>query len=186
MMTAAPPSPEKIDPVTFLDATLEKTWHALCNHFDVIAKMPASQILFCKVDASMPHQAAERVFVNMITESIEHVGRFSPWYTQPARKFGIISICDEQTNCRKWILAPESLRQWKDELKNLRLAIEKNSGLIQASLLLDQLSMKELSKGSQITAKCECCPPKLIQIKKEILDQSAITCDACQCSFIPI
>lgn len=185
MMTAAPPSPEKIDPVIYLDHTLETTWCAICERFDVVAEIPELQFLFCKAEISNPYQAAERVLVNMITESIEHVGRFSPWYTQPARKFGIVSVRDQETNCRQWILSHEALEMWKSELGQLRSAIEKNTGLIQASLLLDQLSIQELSDGSQITARCECCPPKIIRIKRTILEESTITCETCNCAFAP-
>jgi len=185
MMTAAPPFPEKIDPVIYLDHTLDTTWCAICDRFDVVAKLPEIRLLFCKAEINNPYQAAERVLVNMITEAIEHVGRFSPWYTQPARKYGIVSVRDQETNCRQWILSHEALETWQHELDQLRSAIERNTGLIQASLLLDQLSLAELSDGSQITAKCGCCPPKIIRIKREILEKTTITCESCQYAFTP-
>ena len=180
------PSPEKVDPVTFLDCVLKSTWHAVCDSFDVIAEIPSIDLLFSEADVCVPQQAAERVLVNMIIEAIEHIGRFSPWYTQPACQFGLYSIHDEKTKSNRWILTPNALYHWQEPLKKIQLAIEKNSGLIQASLLIDQITIKELSEGKQIAAQCKCCPPRLIRVKIEILEKSTITCDACHCDFIPV
>lgn len=185
-MATKPPSPERVDPVTFLDCTLKVTWRNVCNTFDIMAETPPLQSLFHEADLSMPQQAAEQVLVNMLMGAIEKIGRFSPWYTQPACKFGLYAIHDQKTNNHRWLLTSEALAYWQNSLKNLQLAIEKNSGLIQASLLIDQVTLKELSNGQQTTAQCQCCPPKLICVKIEILEEAAITCDACHSTFVPV
>lgn len=177
--------PEKVDPVAFLDCILSLAWQSICNTFDVIAsEVPGMQVLFHDANLSMPQQAAECVLVNMLLEAVERIGRFSPWYTKPACKFGLYALHDEKMNHPRWILTPEAMTVWQDTLKTLQVAIKENSGLIQASLLIDQFTLKELSNGQQTTAQCQCSPPKLICVKKEILEKSTISCAVCQHEFV--
>ena len=184
-MVPAPPNQTKIDPVDFFDSVLEEAWLAICEAFDVRAEVPDLQTLFCQADLFVPGQSAETVIASMILEVIERVDRFSSWYTRPARAYGLVSIRDGKTNRFKWMLAPEALRRWHDYLEELSLAIQKNSGLIQASLLIDQLAMKDLSDEPQISARCNCFPQKVIRINERILCKTTIICDECNSPFAP-
>ena len=184
-MVAATPPQTTIDPIDLLDSTLEEAWRAICVSFDVSTKIPGLRTLFCQADLTVPNQAAESVIVSMILEVIENVDRFSPWFTRPARAYGLVSIRDGLSKRFKWVLAPESIRCWRDHIEKLRIAIKKNSGLILASLLVDQLAMKELSDDPQITAQCNCYPPKVIRINERVLCKTSIVCDDCNYPFTP-
>lgn len=176
----------KLDPTTnpidLLDSTLEQAWEILCAAFDVSTDLPNTQTLFENAMVNTPPKAAETVLVNMITEIIENLGRFSPWYKQPARAFGLASFRDPVTRQSTWLLAPEALQRWQPILKDLRQVIKLNNGLIQATLLVENLSYKEPT-DPQVLAQCNCFPPKRIQINISILDKTNIICDECQHSF---
>ena len=184
-MIAASRVPETIDPVSLLDSVLEETWRALCDTYDIIAETPSLCELFYGVDLAAPYKNAQCVLANMLMEVTENVDRFSPWYIRPARAYGLISIRDGNTNRFKWVLSPEALRRWHDYLEKLHLAIQENSGLLQASLLIDQLSMRELSHDPQISAQCNCYPPKIIRLNENILQRTSIVCDVCIHPFFP-
>jgi hypothetical protein len=179
-------SKTKLDPTTnpieLLDNALEQSWEILCASYEVDSPLPNAQILFSNAKLKTPPKAAENVLVNMLTEIIENVGRFSPWYKQPARAFGLVSLRDPVTGQSRWLLTPDALQRWKDLLKKLTQAIAQNNGLIQATVLVENLTEVEL-EGSQVIAACECNPPKRIQINASILDQTAIICDDCQQAF---
>jgi len=118
----------------------------------------------------------------MLTEVIENVGRFSPWYKQPARAFGLISLRDPVTGQSRWLLAPEALLRWRELLKDLTEAIKNNNGLIQATLWVENLTEKQL-EDPKVIAQCDCLPPKRIQINRSTLNKTAIICDDCQQPF---
>jgi len=176
----------KLDPTTnpidLLDGALEQSWNAVCAAYEVGADLPNSQILFDNAKLKTPPKAAETVLVNMLTEVIENVGRFSPWYKQPARAFGLVSFRDPVTRQSRWLLAPEALQLWEPLLQKLTEAIKLNNGLIQATLLVENFPDEEI-QDPQVIAQCECSPPKRIQISLSILDKTAIICDACQQPF---
>ena len=176
----------KLDPTThpieLLDTTLEQTWETLCAAYDVSAELPNAQNLFAQAALKTPPKAAETVFVNMLTEVIENVGRFSPWYKQPARTFGLVSLRDPVTGQSHWLLAPEALQRWGAALQTLTQAIKLNNGLIQATLLVENLAEHERD-DPLVIAQCDCHPPKRIQISLSILDKTAIICDECQQPF---
>jgi hypothetical protein len=161
---------------------LAQSWHALCEAYEVDIDLPNAQNLFARAAIKTPPKAAETVLVNMITEVIENVGRFSPWYKQPARAFGLVSLRDPVTGRSAWLLAPEALQRWQGVLQNLGQAIKLNNGLIQATLLVENFAEEELD-DPLIIAQCDCYPPKRIQINLSILDKTAIICDECQQPF---
>ena len=170
------------NPIEMLDNALEQAWDAVCTTYDVCAEMPGMQNLFMQAPLGTPPKAAECVVVNMLTEVIERIGRFSPWYKQPARAFGLVSLRDSVTGKSHWLLAPEALQRWQPRLQKLTQAIKLNNGLIQATLLVENLSFEDLHEPLVI-AHCACLPPKRIQIGISILDKTAIICDSCQQSF---
>jgi len=175
----------KLDPTTnpiqLLDKTLERSWHLLCETYEVDIDLPNVQNLFACAPIKTPPKAAESVLVNMITEVIENIGRFSPWYKQPARAFGLVSLRDPVTGQSRWLLAPEALQRWGDLLQQLTQAIKLNNGLIQATLVVESLT--EVERDPLVIAQCDCYPPKRIQINLSILDKTAIICDECQQPF---
>lgn len=179
-------SKTKLDPTTnpidFLDYTLEQSWETLCAAYEVDPDLPNAQFLFINAKLKTPPKAAETVLVNMLTEVIENLGRFSPWYKQPARAFGLVSLRDPVTGHSHWLLAPEALQRWEIVLHELTQAIQLNNGLIQATLLVENLVDEELD-DPQVLAECECNPPKRIKINLSILDKTAIICDECQRAF---
>lgn len=176
----------KLDPTTnpidLLDNTLEHSWDTLCVVFDINIDLPAVQNLFSKAAIKTPPKAAETVLVNMIMEIIENVGRFSPWFKQPARAFGLVSLRDTISGHSHWLLAPEALNRWQGLLHDLTQAIQLNNGLIQATLLVENLRVQEMN-DLQVIARCACYPPKRIQISLSVFDKTAIICDECQAAF---
>ena len=179
-------SKTKLDPTTnpidLLDSTLEQSWETLCATYEVEIALPNVQYLFDRAAIKTPPKAAETVLVNMLTEVIENLGRFSPWYKQPARAFGLVSLRDPLTGISRWLLAPEALQRWQSLLQDLTEAIKINNGLIQATLLVENLAEEELN-DPQVIAECNRYPPKRIQINLSILDKTAIICDECQQAF---
>jgi hypothetical protein len=168
-----------IDPVEIFEGVIKCTWDTLCEAYDASGSLPEMRTLFEGADLSTPKQAAETVIVNMLMEISESISRFSPWYTKPARSFGIASIRDVKTNRLRWLLAPEAIQKWKEIIQPLAFAIRKNSGLIQAMILVDGLMDKNADVGPSIVAHCGCLPPRAIQIKRSILDQANIVCESC-------
>jgi len=172
-----------IDPVEVLWETIERAWTAICRAYDVTACLPDMQTLFSQVNLSSPNQAAEAVLVVMLQEVVESIGRFSPWYKQPARAFGLTSTRDTKTNRIKWMLAPEAVQRWRGVLVPLADAIRKYSGLIRAMVLVDDL-MADIDSDPCITARCGCTPPNTIQLRKSILEKTEIVCDKCLQHYI--
>lgn len=170
------------NPIDLLDNTLEQTWNTIRAAYEVDSEMPTVQTLFANAEIKTPPKAAETVLINILTEVIENVGRFSPWYKQPARAYGLVSLRDPVTGRSHWLLAPEALQRWQTQLQYLTRAIKLNNGLIQATLLVENLAEGDLD-DPQILVQCDCYPPKRIQINLSILDKTAIICDECQQAF---
>lgn len=167
-----------MDPVEILWETIEHAWTTICQAYDVTACLPEMQALFTQVDLSNPNQAAEAVLVVMLQEVVESIGRFSPWYKQPARAFGLTSTRDTQTNRVKWMLAPEAAQRWQSVLLPLANAIRRYRGLIRAIALVDDL-MGNFESDPCITASCCCDPPHSIQIRRSVLVKAEILCERC-------
>jgi len=167
-----------IDPIEVLNTTVERAWQAVCRAYDESACLPDMQTLFDGADLSRPNQAAETVVVNMLTEVIENVGRFSPWYKRPARAFGLTSMRDGRTNRVRWLLAPETVQKWQEVITPLATVIRKYSGLIRAMVLVDDL-MQDVSGDPCVTARCGCIPPHMIQLRQSVLSKAEIICETC-------
>lgn len=172
-----------VDPVEVLWETIERAWMAICHTYDVTACLPDMQTLFAQVNLSSPNQAAEVVLVVMLQEVVESIGRFSPWYKQPARAFGLTSTRDTKTNRVKWMLAPEAVQRWQGLLAPLADVIRKYSGLIRAMVLVDDL-MADIDSDPCITARCGCTPPNTIQLRKSVLEKTEILCEKCLQHYI--
>lgn len=171
----------KFDRIELLDRALDQAWRALCESCDVTAGLPELPSLFCGVDLTIPRQSADTVMVNMVLEIMENVSRFSPYYRMPARAFGLVSIRDQKTNELRWTLAPEISQRYCDILEELAIAIRKNTTLIQASLIIEGRMSDE--DNCMIIVRCDCKPPRKLQISRKELDQADIICNACKHPF---
>lgn len=167
------------DPAEMLELALEQTWKALCSRFDVTGPVPCIESLFHKVDFTRPERAAETIIVNMLLDIMECVGRFSYWYRMPSRAYGLVDVVDKTVGCSHLMLAPEAAGEWACYLAALALAIQKNSGLIQAMLLVDGLMMKASLEDPCVFASCGCLPARTVRVRRSILEKGGIFCDTC-------
>lgn len=172
-----------LDPIEELDENLAQAWRVLGDYFDASGEMPGVLFLFEGVDIRMPDHAAEMVIANMLTDLIELISRFSPWYTRPARAFGLCTIRDMKSNCIRWVLAPEAVQKWESLILPLADSIERNSGFIQAMLYVERLMADESEREGCVTAQCSCLPPHTIQVNKTVLDKMEIYCNVCKLPF---
>jgi hypothetical protein len=171
-----------IDPVEWINQVIEDAWEEIRASFEVSGCAPELQDLFRDVDLGEARRAAEGLVVAMLQEVSERVGRFSPWYKSPARAYGLTSVRDKRTNRVRWVLAPEAALQWQTVIDPLRAMITKYSGLIQALVLVANLT-EDFGDDPCVTARCACSPPLVVQLKKSVLDQGQIVCQQCQQPF---
>lgn len=174
---------QTIDQTDMLNEALEHAWSVLCAFYDVNASVPDMLTLLDGVDLALPERAAEIALTNMLLEITEKVSRFSVWYRQPTRAYGLISVRDGVTQCIRWLLAPEAVKQWAHVLQPLAWAIWKNTGLIQAILLVESLMQEIPSNDPCIDASCQCDPPRTIRVKQSVLSRAEILCDQCLYPF---
>jgi hypothetical protein len=172
-------------PIDVLDHVLEETWRIIRNEYDVTADLPDLEVLFAGADLTSPNQSAEAVVVNMLTEVICRVSRFSPWYNSPARAFGLLRIREATTGRGRWVLAPEAGQRWGDVLSALEDNIRANVGVFLAAQhvgdLLDQIPLEEPC----VMAACSCDPPHHVLIKESALGCAEIICGDCHTAFRP-
>jgi hypothetical protein len=171
------------DPAELLEEALVRTWQALCQGFDVTDAIPSMECLFEGVDFTHPDRAAQAILVNMLLEVMEGVGRFSSWYHMPARAYGLVSIQDPVSGCSHRLLAPEAVHKWAAN-PTASIAIQKNSGLIQAMLLVDGLMMQASLEDPCVFASCACSPARTIRLRQSILARGEILCDFCSRPFL--
>ena len=170
-----------IDPVDELNSVLEGVWYNLCDTYDAAADMPELEMLFQGADLSRPNRSAQFVIVNMLLDVIESTSRFSPWYTRPARAFGLAAMRDYSTrNQTRWMLAPEAILKWEKPLRDLTETINRHRGLIQAMVLVGDLMENDQLEDPCITARCSCLPPRTIQVTQSVLAKTEIMCHACK------
>jgi hypothetical protein len=169
-----------------LDAALDTAWRTLCETYDVTAARPEMEALFAEAELGQPLQAAEVILANILTEITEDVGRFSPWYKKPARSFGLIDVRDSATRRVRWILAPEAAQRWEHLLKRLAIAIQRNSGVLQAARLIDALIEDTGEDDPCILARCICEPCRMILINRSKLASGEVVCDDCHHVFVPV
>ena len=131
----------------------------------------------------MPIQATETVVANMLLAVMEHIPRYSAWYTKPLR---LRRIQDETQHRARWALSAVTHRQWRGILEPLSIVIEQNIGLILAADLVDSLMNEKSTDETYIVIACRCVPRRVIRIKPMALANADIVCDACQQPFRPI
>jgi hypothetical protein len=171
-----------IDPVELINQVIEDAWEEISSNYDVSGCAPDLQDLFRGVDLADPRRAAEALVVSMLQEVGERVGRFSPWYKRPARAYGLTSMRDKRTNRVHWVLAPEAVLQQKNVIETLETMITKYSGLIQALVLVANLT-EDFPGDPCVTAQCACYPPLRVQLRRSVLEKAQIVCEQCQQPF---
>lgn len=165
--------------------TLQHVWQTLSDTYDVIAAMPEPTVLFEDAPLDHPREAAEMILVNMLLEVMECVDRFSPWYIQPARAFGLTTVLDKITYRVNWGLTEKGMACWQPQLDDLSAVIEKQSSLIEAMIFVDGLLTAVTNEDALILAQCHCLPCRYIRVKKSILKKTEIICDICHQAFFP-
>lgn len=171
--------PTVADPSEFLDDVLGRIWQTISCTYDSGGCLPDVKALFTDVDLSKPFQAAKTVLAHMLLEAMENVSRFSPWYTRPARAFGLISMIDPYDRQKRWMLASEAIMKWSSALDRLTKAIDQNYSLIRAMLLVEDLLEYAEAGEPWLLASCACNPPRSIQVTASVLHEGKIICDAC-------
>ena len=172
------PLTREFDPVEYITGTLQSVWNRICQPFDVTTCLPDMEVLFTGVDLNQTGAAAENVIVSMLIEIMENVSRFSSWYRRPARAYGVITFRDPKTSHTDWLLAPEASTKWAGEIQQIKRLIRRYHGLIKAMILVDSL-VSDLPDDPCVSAQCLCIPPRIIQLRRSILEQAEITCEAC-------
>lgn len=171
------------DSIDYFDTVVDQAWQEISGAYDVSAPCPSIESLFRKVDITSTEEAAEDVVTNMLQETIEHVDRFSPWYTKPASEFGLTSVWNCRNKCHMWILTMKAYIRWIPVIDQLKTAIGRNKGVLQGILLVDQL-MNDHEADPCVIAHCGCRPPRYIKIKSIMLEKANIICDACLQPFM--
>lgn len=124
--------------VVLLDASLEKIWDTLCDAFDTPATMPGLPALLEGAELARPEAARVAVLVNMLAEIAEQVSPYSKWYSAPACAFGLRLQMD-YSEPATWTLTDEALQRWEVLLDRLEFAIQRNTVLLQATVLVEEL-----------------------------------------------
>jgi len=163
--------------------TLQHTWQSLCTCYDVSAELAPVGTLFARTNVSTPDEAAQTVLVNMLSEVMESIGRFSPWYKRPASAFGIVLEHRCAMGRPEWVLTSEAIHTHAKLLDRLTAAIEQNVGVILATRFVDDLDRQREPFGPCQTACCQCTPPRTILVHNTVIADAEIICNACQQPF---
>jgi hypothetical protein len=172
--------------VDVLDSVLDETWRTLCDAYDVTAALPDMRTLFAYADLFSPSEAAEAVVASMLLEIVDSIGRFSPYYRLPSRAFGLISVRDAATCQVSWILAPDGAQRWQHLLEYLADTIQRNSAVIQATMIVDGLMDEPVARDVCVLAACECAPQRTILINRRLLRRGEVICGSCRHPFMPV
>lgn len=175
---------ENPDQVEVLDQALADAWQTICETVDIVAEMPSLGELVGRAPLADPAATAEQVVVNMLAEAMEWVCRFSPWYTKPASAYGLTQVRDTESGRVTWQLSRQGLDQWEPILTGLAKALRGQSGLLHILLLVDELMASEGEETDDCAAAaCNCLPPRVILVQREVLAKTEIRCDACHTLF---
>lgn len=174
---------QKRDPIDKLIDAIEHVWVSICDEYDVVSIPPVLHTLFDHVDFNDPCQVAEMVIANMLTEVIECVGRFSPWYKLPASEFGLIPQRDDSDGLVHWVLCPEAMSKWGGNIELLAAAIFECGDRVHLMIAVDDLMERVSTEKLLVLACCDCKPPIVIRIKRAMLCEGVIVCDACGSPF---
>ncbi|NDJ77976.1 MAG: hypothetical protein GYB65_17130 [Chloroflexi bacterium] len=163
--------------------SLHHVWDALCTRYDVSCELPPISSLLERVDISTSDLAAQCVLVNMLSDIMESVGRFSPWYKRPASAFGVMLQRRGGQRRPEWGLTSAACDTYAALLGQLATAIEHNVGVILATQFVDDLDQRPAPDGPCRTAACCCRPPRMILVYHAVTADAEIICNACQQPF---
>jgi len=163
--------------------TMQMIWRELCVTYDVIAPIPEMSILFEGARLNRPYDVAEQILANMLTEIIEHIDRFSPWYTKPSAAFGLMTKASRTDSRVEWGLTAVAHQKWWQTIDRMSTLIEENANLIRAMVLVDGLITAVSSEDTRILAQCHCIPARYIRVRPSIITKSKIICDVCDQPF---
>lgn len=172
-----------IDPYEVFNDAVQYAWGKVAQSYDVFSCQPENEILFDEIEWSEPIQAAQALLVNMLGEVMEKVSRFSPWYKKPARAFGLTALPRLTDQRTYWMLAPEAVQRWQPILQILAETIRMNSGLLQATLFVDQLMFEPEEDDPFIVAGCRCEPQQKIRLRRSVMARAELTCETCKHTF---
>ncbi|MCS6906253.1 MAG: hypothetical protein RML93_00050 [Anaerolineales bacterium] len=179
-MNGSDHSQEVVDPVERMRDLLARTWSEMCRLYEVNASLPDLSSVFHQVDLSDTCVAAEKIVVNLLLEIMECIGRFSPFYRQPPRAFGVTSYRNPKTQQVEWILAPEGQRRWETTLARLEGLLVQYGGIVRAVILVEGLMARSAPGDPQVIAHCRCTPPHTIQLRRSLVQTQEIICECCK------
>lgn len=170
-----------------IENRLEQTWRALCAEYDVKTEMPGIEELFEGAELTRPDHAAERVLFHMLEEISQNVGRFSPFYTLPARSFGMIRVRNSADGRVRWILAPEATLRWCHLLESLGEMIDRNLAVLTAMQVVNGVFEQLPDEDDPcVKAICLCYPQRSVLAHRSMLDSGEVVCNVCGERFNPI
>ena len=115
-----------------IEMAAEYAWAYICAPFDVDPEPPSLECLLCGVDLADPERAAREMLVNALTEVIQRVGRFSPWYTKPASDFGLVILPHRPSDRVEWGLTIEAEERYGGLIDDLAGAIRSEGSFAEA------------------------------------------------------
>lgn len=163
--------------------TMQIIWHEICVTYDVIAPIPEMSILFEGAILSRPYDVAEQILANMLTEVIEHIDRFSPWYTKSSDAFGLTTKSRGAESRVEWCLTAVGYQKWWETIDRMSALIEENANLIRAMVLVDGLITAVPPADTRILAQCHCYPARYIRVRQSVITKTKIICDICDQPF---
>lgn len=179
----APPAPGELilraaEYEDIFDA-LDRAWRVISRRYDMVGERPTFQQLFDGADLDPPEAAAEAVVAGMLLEVMERVDRFSPWYTQPGKSYGVESRREPRARRLVWGLSEDGKHQWRFLLRDLSAAIRKDRGLVLASLYVESLGENEPKKAGLVEAVCACTPPRHVLMPAHFILRQQVFCEEC-------
>lgn len=162
---------------------LDRAWEEISRRYDVIGERPAFQQLFEGANLDPPEAAAEAVIAGMLLEVIDRVDRFSPWYTHPAKAYGVASRRDPEANRLSWGLTRDGLNYWRAQMQDLSAAIRRDRGLVLAGLYVERLDESDPEKSGLVEAMCACSPPRRILVPASLIVSQQVFCEECGRAF---
>ncbi|MDT8304306.1 MAG: hypothetical protein RRC07_00105 [Anaerolineae bacterium] len=175
------------DPLALLDDELERVWSDIRHTYDVAGPLPELAVLFAGADLRDAGAAAEAVLVNMLTEVMERVSRFSPWYTRPASAYGLERVRDSATGRVCWRLRAEVKQHCQPLVSRLGRAISVSRSLLQVFILVDDfLETTPGEDDEAVLCCCDCSPPRYIWLPRCVVQQAGAVCDRCRTAFCAV
>lgn len=148
---------------------LRVSWQTIEDCYNIIADLPGWDVVLRGVDLSSPEEAARAMFMNLLTEAMELVDRFNPWYKAPADAYGLRFASG-------WKLTPEAQAQWRPTLDTLARAVADCPELVEIQSATE--ATRWLNRPL-IPATCLCEPPPIVWVPPNTVLDSVLVCEIC-------